>query len=123
MRYGLWTVVAILLVVAAVFFVKGIIEGKAQLVPGGYAYSIVDEHSGTGVVTYYVYDGKIYTVTEDNGNTQILIFDNVDTASIKYDESATKEVCDKKECWRQVKALDTIKQMLAHKAGREYNGS
>lgn len=130
MRYTLWGLAAICIFVLAYTFLS-MMSGKVSAsVPEGYKFAISDEY-GEGdskvCITYYVYDNQIFTETEsyseDGLNRAVLIYDGIDTSSLKDDTEETAKVCYDTACVDKPKVLVTIKKLISQKKiPREYIG-
>lgn len=127
MRYTLWGLAAVCIGLLIYTFISTMNGSFSASVPEGYKFAVTDNPEGSTVrTTYYVYDDKILVESESyNGSSldrAILVYDNVDTKNLKYNESDVTEVCKGDVCSSQPKVLATIKKMLSHKIGRGYVG-
>ena len=127
MRYTLWALAAICIGMLIYTFINTINGEVSAVVPDGYRFAITDNYvEGSSIrTTYYVYDDKIIVEDESTNdnivNRSVLIYSNVNTTSLKYDED-TIELCELGACREKPKILATIKSLLSRKVGREYIG-
>ena len=96
-------------------------------VPDGYRFAVTDNYNNNSRIrtTYYVYDDHILVEDEgfedDSVNRTIMIYDDINTSSLKYDEE-TIEMCELGACKEKPRILATIKSLISRKIGREYIG-
>ena len=127
MRYSLWGLAAVCIGMLFYTFVNAMNGEVSAAVPEGYRFSVTDNYiEGSRVRTrYYVYDDQILVEDEsfndDIVNRVILIYDNINTTSLKYDDS-TIEYCELGACLEKPKILAVIKNLISHRIGREYIG-
>ena len=129
MRYTLWGLAAICILVLVYTFLTMMSSEVSASVPDGYKFAISDEY-GEGDnkvrITYYVYDDQIFTETEgyskDGANRAVLIYDGVNTSNLKNDTEKTTKVCYETACVDKPKVLITIKNLISQKVPREYIG-
>lgn len=127
MRYTLWGFAAVCIGVLMYTFVNTMNGEVSAAVPEGYRFSVTDNYTeGSNIRTrYYVYDDKILVEDEsfndDAVNRVVLIYDNISTASLKYDDD-TIELCELGACLEKPKILAVIKKLISRKIGREYIG-
>ena len=127
MRYTLWALAAVCIAALLSTFVSAMNGEISAAVPEGYKFAVTDNYTeGSRVRTrYYVYDDKILVEDEsfenDVVNRTILIYDGINTTSLKYD-SDTIEYCELGACLEKPKILATIKSLISRKIGREYIG-
>lgn len=128
MRYTLWGLAVVCIVMLFHFFVNTVSGEISAAVPKGYKFSVTDNYGeGSDIrTTYYVYDDYILVEDESfekNGvNRAVRIYDNINTSTLSYDQSDTTEICELGTCYEKPKILATIKKLLARKVGREYIG-
>ena len=129
MRYTLWGLAAFCIAILIITFINMMSGEISAAVPEGYKFAISDEYGeGNGKVrtTYYVYDEAIYVETEgykeDGVDRAVLIYDGVNTSKLELNEAETTKVCYGGSCVYKPKVLITIKNLIAHKIGREYIG-
>ena len=95
-RYVLWEIVATLLIMTAIVWVRSIKQEFDSGMPEGYRFMVADERSEEkGVKTvYYVYDNKIIVeqagLGEGDEKKPTLIYDGIDTSTLEYDEEDYK---------------------------------
>ena len=127
MRYTLWVLAAICIGTLIRTFVSAMNGEVSAAVPDGYRFSVTDNYTeGSKVRTrYYVYDDKIVvedeSIENDKVNRTVLIYDNVNTVGLQYDEE-TIQLCELGACREKPKILATIKNLISRKIGREYIG-
>ena len=127
MRYTLWVLAAICIGTLIRTFVSTMNGEVSAAVPDGYRFSVTDNYTeGSKVRTrYYVYDDKIVvedeSIEKDKVNRTVLIYDNVNTVGLQYDEE-TIQLCELGTCREKPKILATIKNLISRKIGREYIG-
>ena len=127
MRYTLWALAAICIGVLIYTFINTMNSSVSASVPGGYRFSVTDNYTeGSNIRTiYYVYDDRILvedeSVADNTVNRSILIYDNINTTTLDYDED-TIELCELGTCLEKPKILATIKSLISRKIGREYIG-
>lgn len=128
MRYTLWALAGICIGILIFSFINMMSSEISAAVPKGYRFSVTDNYaSGSRLrTTYYVYDDYVLvedeSFEEDRTNRTVMIYDNLNTASIKYDENDTTRICELGSCYEKPKALAVIKNILARRIGREYIG-
>ena len=129
LRYSFWGIAAICVVILFSFFFNTMMSGEiSAAVPDGYSFSVTDNYTEGSKVrtTYYVY--KDHIIVEDESfnddvvNRTLLIYDNVSTSNLKYDETDTTEICELGACQQKPKVLAVIKRLISRKVGREYVG-
>lgn len=126
-RYVLWEIVATLLIMTAIVWVRSIKQELDSDMPEGYRFMVADERSEEkGVKTvYYVYDNKIIVeragLGEGDEKKPTLIYDGIDTSTLEYDEDDLEKSCTFKKCYKIPKVVNMIEQVLANKIGREYS--
>lgn len=127
MRYSLWALAAICIGTLIYTFINTMNGDVSASVPEGYKFSVTDNYTeGSSIRTrYYVYDDHIIAEdesTKDNVvNRSVLIYDNINTTSLKYDDETT-ELCELGACSEKPRILATIKSLISRKIGREYIG-
>ena len=127
MRYTLWALAAICIGTLIYSFITVMTGDVSASVPEGYRFSVTDNYiEGSNIRTrYYVYDDKILVEDEsrtDEGiNRSVLIYDGINTTSLKYDNQTT-ELCELGACSEKPRILATIKSLISRKIGREYIG-
>lgn len=127
MRYSLWALAAICIGVLLYSFVTMMSGDVSASVPEGYRFTVTDNYiEGSNIRTrYYVYDDKILAEdesrTDDGINRSVLIYDGINTTSLKYDDE-TMELCELGACSEKPRILTTIKSLISRKIGREYIG-
>ena len=129
MRYGLWAIVIILLVILITISVRTIQNEFSSNVPQDYNFSVTDlQNKNIGITTiYYVYSDHIIVerISQSENNSVVksdyLIYENINTSSLVYDETAVDTVCDSESCQEIPKVIAKIKKLLNNKASREYN--
>ena len=127
MRYTLWGLAAVCIGMLIYTFINTMNGDVSATVPEGYRFSVTDNYiEGSHVRTrYYVYDNQILVEDEsfddDIVNRVILIYDNINTANLKYDDS-TIELCELGACLEKPRILAVIKNLISRKIGREYIG-
>lgn len=127
MRYTLWALAAICIGTLIYSFITMMTGDVSASVPEGYRFSVTDNYiEGSNIRTrYYVYDDKILVEDEsrtDEGiNRSVLIYDGINTTSLKYDDQTT-ELCELGACSEKPRILATIKSLISRKIGREYIG-
>ncbi len=127
MRYTLWALSAVCIGILIYTFISTMNGTVSASVPEGYRFFVTDNYiEGSKVRTrYYVYDDRI--LVEDEGfeddavNRSIMIYDNINTTSLKYDDE-TIELCELGACKEKPRILATIKALISRKIGREYIG-
>lgn len=128
MRYTLWGFAAICISVLVINLLGIMHSDGAAAVPEGYNFSVTDRYNDSDKVktVYYVYDGKIIVEDEsfdDEGvNRIVMVYDNISTSSLKYNEEDTTEICELGACREQPKVLAVIKRLISRNIGREYLG-
>ena len=128
MRYALWGVAAICIVLLIATFLNTMNSSISATVPSGYRFSVTDHYNGGSKLrtTYYVYENRIIVEDEsyldETVNRAMLIYDDINTLSIEYDPEDTIEFCELGACQEKPKALAVIKNILSRKVGREYIG-
>lgn len=128
-RYGLWAIVVVLLIVSAVISTQILKNEFSTTVPSGYKFIVSDakaEANGNRT-TYYVYADSILVdnldLTSESRKRTSYIYDNVDTSSLELDTEDTYDECDSDACYKIPKVVQSIKKMLHGKIGREYRSS
>ena len=120
MRYTLWVLAAICIGTLIRTFVSTMNGEVSAAVPDGYRFSVTDNYTeGSKVRTrYYVYDDKIVvedeSIEKDKVNRTVLIYDNVNTVGLQYDEE-TIQLCELGACREKPKILATIKNLISRK--------
>lgn len=128
MRYTLWGLAVICIVVLGMTFANMMNGEISAAVPNGYRFSVTDNYlEGSNIrTTYYVYDDKIIvedqSVDDGTVNRAVMVYDNLDTSSLTFNEEETAEICNLGTCRIRPKIISTIKKMLSKKVGREYIG-
>lgn len=128
MRYTLWALAAICIVVLIYTFVTTMNGEVSASVPDGYRFAVTNNYAegSKARTSYYVYDDKILVVDEsidDEGlNRSVMIYDGINTTSLSLDAEDTTEICELGSCSAYPKVLATIKSLLSRKIGREYIG-
>ena len=128
MRYTLWGLAAICVVVLLTTFITTLNGGVSATVPDGYRFSVSDSYNSHGKIrtTYYVYHDKIIVEDEsfeDNKvNRSTLVYDGVSADAIQYDASDVTEICELGSCHEVPKALVVIRKLISRKTAREYIG-
>ncbi len=129
LRYSFWGIAAACIVILFCFFFNTMMSGEiSATVPEGYRFAVTDNYAeGSSIrTTYYVY--KDHIITEDESfndgevNRSLLIYDNISTATLKYDENDTTEICELGACYQRPKVLAVIKRLISRRVGREYIG-
>ncbi len=128
MRYTLWGLATLCVLVLAVTFVNTMNGEISASVPDGYKFMLTDNYGeGSNVrTTYYVYDGKILMEDEsfmdDKVNRVVMIYDGINTNDLTLDNEDRVDVCELGSCKSHPKVLMTIKNLISRKTGREYIG-
>ena len=129
LRYSFWGIAAACIVILFCFFFNTMMSGEiSAAVPEGYRFAVTDNYAeGSSIrTTYYVY--KDHIITEDESfndgevNRSLLIYDNISTATLNYDENDTTEICELGACYQRPKVLAVIKRLISRRVGREYIG-
>lgn len=129
LRYSFWGIAALCIIILFSFFFNTMLSGEiSAAVPEGYRFAVTDNYAeGSSIrTTYYVY--KDHIITEDESfndgevNRSLLIYDNISTATLKYDENDTTEICELGACYQRPKVLAVIKRLISRRVGREYIG-
>ena len=127
MRYILWALAAICISTLVYTFITTMNGDVSASVPDGYRFAVTDNYNNNSRIrtTYYVYDDHILVEDEgfedDSVNRTIMIYDDINTSSLKYDEE-TIEMCELGACKEKPRILATIKSLISRKIGREYIG-
>ena len=126
-RYILWEIVATLLIVSAIIWIRSIKQEFSSEMPEGYRFAVMDERSEEKglMTTYYVYDNKIIMkqvgLSEGVEEKPAMIYDGIDTSSLEYNERELEKTCTHKKCYKIPKVVNAIERVLVNKVGREYN--
>ena len=128
MRYTLWGLAAVAITMLIVTFVNMTNGDISAAVPQDYRFAVTDNYvEGSNVrTTYYVYDDHILVEDESfmkgEANRVVMIYDGINTTSLKLDAGDTMEICELGSCREHPKVLATIKSLISRKVGREYIG-
>ncbi len=128
MRYTLWGLAAVCIFILFSTFLNLMNGEISAAVPDDYNFSVTDNYAEGSKLrtTYYVYDDKILVVDEsfksDSVDRSVMIYDGINTSSLRYDENDTIEICELGSCYARPKVLAVIKNLISHKIGREYIG-
>lgn len=129
LRYSFWGIAALCVIILFCFFFNTMMNGDiSAVVPEGYRFAVTDNYAeGSSIrTTYYVYKDHIITEDEsfNNGevNRSLLIYDNISTSTLNYDEEDTTEICELGACYQRPKVLAVIKRLISRRVGREYIG-
>ena len=129
LRYSFWGIAAVCLVILFSFFFNTMMSGEiSAAVPEGYRFSVTDNYAEGSSIrsTYYVYKDHIIAEDEsfNNGevNRTLLIYDNISTSTLEYNENDTTEICELGACYVRPKVLAVIKKLISRRVGREYLG-
>ena len=127
MRYSLWALAAVCIGLLIYSFITMMNGDVSASVPEGYRFTVTDNYiEGSNIRTrYYIYDDHILVEdesrTDEGVNRSVLIYDNINTSSLRYDEDVI-ELCELGSCQEKPKILATIKSLISRKIGREYIG-
>ena len=127
MRYTLWGLAGVCIGILIYTFINTMNSSVSASVPEGYRFSVTDNYvEGSNIRTnYYVYDDHILvedeSVTDNTVNRSMMIYDDINTTSLKYDEG-TMQLCELGACREKPRILATIKALISRKIGREYIG-
>lgn len=125
-RYGLWAIVAALLVASGVITAQILKEQFSSDVPKDYKFLVADEQTeAKGIhTTYYVYDNSIIVKQEkldsEPPEKTLVIYNDIDTSSLVLNTEETTNVCDSDACYHIPKVVASIKKIIANRASREY---
>lgn len=126
MRYALWGLAGICIAILIYTFINMMNSEVSATVPEGYKFSVSSNYHTKVRTTYYVYDDKILVEDEgfndDSVNRSVMIYEGINTESLKLDTEDTIEVCEYGTCDNIPKVLVVIKQLLSRRIGREYIG-
>jgi len=128
MRYTLWALAAVCIIILIHTFITTMNGGVSAAVPEDFRFALTDNYSEGSKLrtTYYIYDDKILVVDEsvdDSGvNRSVMIYDDVNTTPLYLDSEDTTEICELGSCAAYPKVLSTIKSLISRKVGREYIG-
>ena len=129
MRYLLWALGVVCVAALITTFLNVISSDSfSASIPDGYRFYVSDNYNGDGKLrtTYYVYDNKIIAEDEsfsnDKVNRTVLVYDNISTASLQYNDAETTKFCELGACIEKPKVLVTIKNLISRQTGREYIG-
>lgn len=126
MRYTLWGLAAVCIGILIYTFTTTMNSEVSASVPDGYKFSVSSDYNTRVRTTYYVYDDKILVEDEgfndDSVDRVVMIYDGVNTDSLKLDPEDTIQVCKYGTCSQVPKVFAVIKQLLSRKIGREYIG-
>lgn len=128
MRYLLWGLAAVCIGLLIYTFISTMNGKISASVPEGYKFAVTDNYTDGSRVrkTYYVYDDKILVESESLNNDSldraVMVYDGVKTDNLKYDAEDVTEVCVDGNCTSKPKIIAVIKNLISHKAGREYLG-
>ncbi len=129
LRYSFWGIAAVCLIILFSFFFNTMISGDiSAAVPEGYRFSVTDNYAEKSSIrsTYYVYKDHIIVEDEsfnnDEVNRTLLIYDNISTSTLEYNENDTTEICELGACYQRPKVLAVIKRLISRRVGREYIG-
>lgn len=128
MRYLLWGLGVICIVILAVVFSDMMTKEISAAVPEGYKFAVTNNYAeGSNLrTTYYVYEKKIFVEDEsfdgDAVNRTVMIYDDINTDMLEYNEEDMIEICEYGACYSRPKVLTVIKRLISRRLGREYLG-
>lgn len=129
LRYSFWGIATACVAILFYFFFNTMMNGDiSAAVPEGYRFAVTDNYAeGSSIrTTYYVYQDHIIVEDESHNNGEVnrslLIYDNISTSTLKFDEDDTTEICELGACYQRPKVLAVIKRLISRRVGREYIG-
>ena len=128
MRYTLWGLAALCIALLISVFINVMNGEISAAVPEGYRFSVTDNYNEGSKVrtTYYVYKDHIIVEDEsfenDAVNRALMVYDNINTVSLSFNEDDTMQICELGACYERPKVLAVIKNLISRKVGREYIG-
>lgn len=128
MRYILWFLAAVCIVVLFSVFFNTMNGEISATVPEGYRFSVTDNYNEGSKVrtTYYVYEDKVFvedeSMDDDKVNRTVMIYEDINTATIQYNPDDKMTICELGSCLEKPKVLAVIKNLISRKVGREYLG-
>lgn len=126
MRYTFWGLAGVCIAILIYTFISMMNSEVSATVPEGYKFSVASDYHTKVRTTYYVYDDKILVenegFNEDSVDRSVMIYEGINTDSLKLDTEDTIDVCEYGTCSNVPKVLAVIKQLLSRKIGREYIG-
>ena len=126
MRYTLWGLASVCIAILIYTFISMMNSEVSASVPEGYKFSVTSDYHTRVRTTYYVYNDKILVedegFNEDSVDRSVMIYEGINTDSLKLDTEDTIDVCEYGTCSNVPKVLAVIKQLLSRKIGREYIG-
>ena len=128
MRYSLWALAGACIGILIFSFINMMNSEVSASIPSNYKFLVTDNYAvGSKIrTTYYVYDNHILVEDEsfekDATNRVVIIYDNINTEPLKYDENDKTKICELGACYERPKVLAVIKKLISSKMGREYIG-